>query len=234
MILGADCTRNCRFCAVGTSAAPAAPDPSEPHRVAELVARLHLNYVVVTSVTRDDLDDRGAGQFARTVAEIRGLCPQARVELLIPDLSGDPLFLDVILASRPDVVGHNLETVRRLTPAVRDPRTDYARSLQVLSYLAGKNTAVKTSLLLGLGEVEEEVLETLNDAYRAGVRHIALGQYLRPSPRHAPVARYWTPDEFALLEENARRIGYTSVAAGPLVRASYRAEQFAGGARGEP
>ena len=234
MILGANCTRGCRFCAVGTSAAPAATAASEPRKVAELVARLRLSYVVVTSVTRDDLDDRGAGQFAATVAEIRDLRPQARVELLIPDLSGDPLLLDQVLSARADVLGHNLETVRRLTPMVRDPRTDYDRSLRVLSYLAGKGTAVKTSLLLGLGEVEKEVLATLNEAYEAGVRHLALGQYLRPSPRHAPVERYWTPDEFVLLKESARRIGYASVAAGPLVRASYRAEQFAGGALGEP
>jgi len=202
--------------------------------VAGLVAELHLSYVVVTSVTRDDLADRGAGQFAATVAEVRKVCPQTRVELLIPDLSGDPRLLDIVVAARPDVVGHNLETVRRLTAAVRDPRTDYDRSLEVLSYLASRGAAVKTALLLGLGEDEKEVLTTLNDAYEAGARHVALGQYLRPSPKHAPVERYWTPDEFSLLGAAARRMGFTSVAAGPLVRASYRAEQFAGGAQADP
>lgn len=234
MILGADCTRGCRFCAVNTSASPAAPDPSEPLRVARLVAQLELRYVVVTSVTRDDLGDGGAGQFADTVARIREHCPETRVELLIPDLAGDPRLLDVILAARPDVVGHNLETVRRLTATVRDPRTDYDRSLQVLGYLADRAAAVKTSLLLGLGEVEEEVLATLNEAFEAGVRHVALGQYLRPSPHHAPVERYWTPEEFARFEDAARRIGFASVAAGPLVRASYRAEEFAGSIPGHP
>jgi len=228
MILGRECTRHCRFCAVDTSASPQPPDPAEPEHVGRAVRELGLKYAVVTSVTRDDLADHGAGHYAATVASLRALCPDTRVELLIPDLDGRADRLQVILDARPDLVGHNLETVRRLTPLVRDARTSYNRSLSLLALVATAGMPAKTSLLLGLGETEDEVREALREAFDAGVRHVALGQYLAPSATHVPVERYWTPAEFEALADYARKLGFDSVAAGPRVRSSYRAEEFAG------
>ncbi len=226
MILGRECTRNCRFCAVSTSAHPAPPDPAEPEHVAQAIRSLGLRYAVLTSVTRDDLLDHGAGHYAATVSSIRGLCPDVTVELLIPDLAGRADLLQVILEAHPHVVGHNLETVRRLTPLVRDARTSYDRSLTLLSLVARSGTPAKTSLLLGLGETDDEVREALREAFDAGVRHVALGQYLAPSTSHAPVARYLAPEEFTSLGDYARSLGYHSVASAPKVRSSYRAEEF--------
>jgi lipoic acid synthetase len=228
MILGRECTRHCRFCAVSTSASPPAPDPGEPEQVAQAICSLGLRYAVLTSVTRDDLPDHGAGHYAATVQAIRRLCADTTVELLIPDLAGCQDLLQVILDAQPHLVGHNLETVRRLTPLVRDPRTSYDRSLQLLSLIAGSGVPTKTSLLLGLGETEAEVHQALGEAFAAGVRAVALGQYLAPSKSHVPVERYLTPAEFDAHAAFARKLGYTSVASGPRVRSSYRAEEFAG------
>jgi len=228
MILGSECTRNCRFCAVSTNPRPVPPDKEEPARVAEAVARLGLTYSVITSVTRDDLPDQGAGQFCRTTRCIREKCPGAKVELLIPDLMGNEALLDIIVDSGPDVVGHNLETVRGLTRLVRDPRASYDRSLCVLRHLASRGQVSKTSLLLGLGESRDEVVDCLGEAYEAGVRHVALGQYLAPSAKHCPVTRYWTPGEFDEFGKTALEMGFLSAASGPLVRSSYMAEQFVG------
>lgn len=232
MILGGKCTRDCRFCAVDSSAHPALPDPAEPERVARAVTELGLRYAVLTSVTRDDLPDGGAAHFARTVAAIKQWAPETRVELLIPDLLGSLDALATVRTAGADIVGHNLETVERVTPQCRDPRASYSRSLSVLRTLAdgSDGPGVKTALLLGLGETEAEILVTLEQAYDAGTRHVAMGQYLAPTANHAPVVRYWTPEEFDGLGVAARNMGYLSVASGPLVRSSYRADQFAGNA----
>jgi len=233
MVLGDQCTRACRFCAVGTRTAPPPPDPDEPSRVAEALKRLGLRYAVITSVTRDDLPDGGAAHFAAVVRACREVSPETRVELLIPDLAGELDALDVVIAAAPDVVGHNLETVRRLSEETRDPRTDYDRSLRVLEHLAGRGVEAKSALLLGLGETEEEVSETLEDLRRVGVRHVALGQYLAPSKEHLPVLEYVTPEAFDAWAVRCREMGFTSVASGPLVRSSYMAAEVVGPTLGD-
>ena len=228
MILGDQCTRACRFCAVGTRTAPPAPDADEPNRVAAALARLGLRYAVITSVTRDDLPDGGAAHFAAVVRACRDASPATRVELLIPDMGGDVAALDVIVAAAPDVVGHNLETVRRLSEETRDPRTDYDRSLEVLAHLGRRGVETKSGLLLGLGETGEEVAEALADLRGVGVRHVALGQYLAPSAEHLPVREYVTPEAFDVWADRCRALGFSSVASGPLVRSSYMAAEVVG------
>ncbi len=228
MILGDQCTRACRFCAVGTRTAPPPPDADVPDRVAAALERLGLRYAVITSVTRDDLPDGGAAHFAAVVRACRAASPGTRVELLIPDLGGDLAALDVIVAAAPDVVGHNLETVRRLSRETRDPRTDYDRSLGVLAHLAAQGVEAKSALLLGLGETGDEVAEALADLRRAGVRHVALGQYLAPSKDHIPVREYVTPEAFDAWADRCRELGFASVASGPLVRSSYMAAEVVG------
>ncbi|MBM4372368.1 MAG: lipoyl synthase [Deltaproteobacteria bacterium] len=228
MILGDRCTRACRFCAVETHALPPPPDPDEPRRVAEGVAALGLRYAVITSVTRDDLPDGGAGCFAETLRELRRRSPATQVELLIPDFGGDTGALEVVAGAAPDVVGHNLETARRLSSAIRDPRTDYDRSLRVLEYLGGRGLETKSALLLGLGETPGEVEEALRDLRRVGVLHVAMGQYLAPTAGHVPVAEYVTPEAFDAWAARARALGFHSVAAGPRVRSSYLAGEVTG------
>ena len=228
MILGDQCTRACRFCAVGTRIAPPPPAPDEPVRVAEAVRRLGLRYAVVTSVTRDDLNDRGAAHFAAVVRACRDASPDTRVELLIPDLGGDEAALDTVADAGPDVVGHNLETVRRLSEAIRDPRTDYDLSLRVLEYLGSRGLETKSAFLLGLGERGEELDTALRDLRGVGVRHVALGQYLAPSREHVPVEEYVTPEAFDAWGERCRELGFVSVASGPLVRSSYMAAEVVG------
>ncbi len=227
MILGNVCTRACRFCAVPTGWPAGAIDPDEPRRLAAAVGELELSYVVLTSVDRDDLSDGGAGQFATTIRAIRAVRPQAKVEALIPDFSGDREALARVVAARPEVIGHNLETVRRLTPEVRDPRAGYDQSLSVLAAVKEMDPGIvtKSSLLLGLGEREDEVEEALSDLRAVGVDIIVLGQYLRPTPAQIEVARYVPPEEFARWEERARELGFRGVVAGPLVRTSFRAAQ---------
>jgi len=229
MILGTCCTRRCRFCAVDKGP-PEAPDNREPKRIAKAVQQLGLTHTMITSVTRDDLPDGGAGQFAETVRQIRKQCPGVSVEVLVPDFGGNVLAVDTVCAVRPEVFNHNIETVPRLYAQVR-PMADYRRSLSILSYTAGRGLQVKTGLMLGLGETSNEVYQTLLDVKRSGCTAITVGQYLAPSGSHAPVVRYVPPKEFDLWADAARAMGFASVASGPLVRSSYRAEEMMDAAR---
>jgi lipoic acid synthetase len=226
MIMGKACTRNCRFCAVAHGPS-GPPDPDEPAMVARAVQLLGLRYAVVTSVTRDDLADGGASCFAETIRAIRKTMPATCIEVLIPDLGGDPAGLAVILAAGPQVLNHNIETVPRLYPAVR-PEADYRRSLALLA--AAKKIAstipTKTGIMLGLGETEEELLAVFRDLRAVGCDILTLGQYLQPSPSHLPVVRFLPPAEFQQLSEKALDLGFSGVAAGPLVRSSYQAEKL--------
>jgi lipoic acid synthetase len=228
MILGDRCTRSCRFCNV-QDGAPLSVDPQEPQKVAQAVAELGLKHAVVTSVTRDDLADGGAGQFARLTEAIRQAAPGCRVELLIPDLGGNRQALATILAASPDILGHNLETVPRLYQAVRQGAV-YERSLQLLADVRelAPQIPTKSGLMLGMGEEREEILAVLADLQRIGCSLLTLGQYLAPTRLHHPVARYLPPAEFAELQGKAQALGFQHVEAGPLVRSSYHAEeQFA-------
>lgn len=225
LILGDICTRNCSFCAI-TSGRPAPPDPEEPERVARTVARLGLSYAVVTSVTRDDLPDGGASLFAETIHRIREDAPQCQVEVLIPDFGGSGAALDAIIAARPDVLNHNLETVARLYPTVR-PQAAYGRSLELLRQAKDGGLATKSGLMVGLGETEAELHQAMADLREAGCDLLTLGQYLRPSQAHLPVARFYAPEEFEALREMGMRLGFRWVEAGPLVRSSYRAHRQA-------
>ncbi|POQ98562.1 lipoyl synthase [Alkalispirochaeta sphaeroplastigenens] len=223
MVLGEICTRRCRFCAVKTGV-PLAPDWGEPQRVAESVAKMGLAHAVITMVNRDDLADGGASVVAETVRAIRGAAPGCAVELLTGDFQGDREALGLVLESEPEVMGHNLETVRRLSRQVRS-RSDYDRSLGLLAAARdiAPGQALKSSLMLGLGETEDEVLVAMDDLLGQGVTILNLGQYLQPTRRHLPVQRYWTPGEFARLRERALEKGFSFCDAGPLVRSSYHA-----------
>ena len=223
MILGDTCTRRCRFCSVKTGL-PAPPDPGEPMEIARSARDMGARHVVVTMVDRDDLTDGGAWYMAETVRAIHYTLPDGTVEVLSSDLMGAKHCIETLMESRPEIISHNLETVRRLTPRIRS-RSDYDRSLGFLS-LAGEidpDTVVKSSLMLGLGETREEILETMEDLLSAGTRILNLGQYLRPSRRQIPVQRYWHPDEFAALREEALARGFGHCESGPLVRSSYHA-----------
>lgn len=223
MILGDICTRGCRFCATQTGR-PLPPDEHEPSEVAESVHLMQLRYVVLTSVTRDDLDDGGAAHWKATVEAVREKNPDAAIELLIPDMEAKPHLLDVILAAKADIVGHNIETVERLTPEVRS-RAKYRMSLETLRYLSEQGATTKSGLMLGLGETEDEVLQTLKDLREAGVSIVTLGQYLRPSLGHYPVAAYITPEKFEWYRQQALEMGFSYCASAPLVRSSYLAEE---------
>ena len=231
MILGDICTRSCRFCATLTGK-PLPVDPAEPARVAHSIAAMGLHYCVVTSVDRDDLADKGANHWAETVRAIRKTNPQTKIEVLIPDFDGDTSLLDIIIASRPDVIGHNIETVARLTPAVRS-RARYEVSLSVLKCIAQSGIPAKSGLMLGLGEAEAEVLSSLDDLAAAGVKLLTIGQYLQPSAAHLPVSEYIHPEKFAWYRQEALQRGFSYVESGPLVRSSYRAEQAMGELRVE-
>jgi len=223
MILGNTCTRNCRFCNVNTGK-PDAVDPGEPARVAEAAKRLNLRHVVITSVTRDDLPDGGAQAFADTIRAVKEAMSEASVEVLTPDFVE---HLDIVLDAKPDVFNHNLETVKRLQATVR-PQASYEKSLATLRHAAERGGAqVKSGLMLGLGETDEEIFQCLEDLYAAGVRLLTLGQYLAPTREHHPVERFISPEHFDELAAKARRMGFEGVAAGPLVRSSYRADQLA-------
>jgi lipoic acid synthetase len=224
MILGERCTRNCRFCAVEQGAA-GPPDPEEPTRVAEAVAALGLRYSVITSVTRDDLADGGAAHFAATIRAIRERNPQTLIEVLIPDLQGDRLALQIVLASSPDVLNHNLETVARLYPQVR-PEAHYQRSLEVLrqSKILAPGMVTKSGIMVGLGETADERCQLFNDLRQADCDILTVGQYLQPSKAHLAVARFIPPEEFETIAATALALGFSAVAAGPFVRSSYQAE----------
>ena len=223
MILGDVCTRNCKFCATCTGH-PSAPDPSEPRNVAESVSLMALRHVVVTSVTRDDLPDGGARHWAATVEAIRRTNPSATIEILIPDMDARHELLDIVAASQPDIAGHNIETVERLTPAVRS-RAEYRRSLATLEYLSSCGLVTKSGLMVGLGESGDEVLQTLRDLRSAGVRIVTIGQYLQPTADHWPVAEYVTPEQFVRYRKMALDEGFDYCASAPLVRSSYLAEE---------
>lgn len=224
MILGDRCSRRCPYCAVAPGAA-GLPDPDEPERVAAAARALGLRHAVVTSVTRDDLPDGGAAHFARTVGAIRGRCPEATVEVLVPDFGGREDCVRTVLAGGPDVFNHNVETVPRLYPRVR-PQGDYARSLAVLSAAraAAPGAIIKSGLMVGLGEGEGEVLAVLADLRRVGCDVVTLGQYLQPSPAHLPVAEYLHPRRFAAYRRAALEMGFRAAFAGPLVRSSFHAD----------
>jgi lipoic acid synthetase len=230
MINGSRCTRACGFCQVDTRH-PLPLDATEPGRVAEAVARMGLAHAVITCVARDDLPDGGAGAFAATVTAVRQASPGTAVEVLISDVKGDRGSLGTILDARPDVLNHNIETVARLQRAVR-PSAGYARSLTVLARSADAGLTTKSGLILGMGERKYEVLATLADLRSVGVDIVTLGQYLRPSARHLPVARWWTPDEFVDLRRAGEAMGFAHVQASPLTRSSYHAREAAGASTG--
>lgn len=226
MILGNICTRSCGFCDVQTGR-PGIVDEDEPRRVAETLAQLGLNYVVITSVDRDDLTDGGAAIWAETIRRCKELAPNMGVEVLTPDFKGQLDDVDLVLEARPDCFAHNIETVAEMHRTVR-PQADYQRSLDVLGHAAMRGTSlVKSGVMLGLGESTEQTLRTMEDLAAVGVDVLNLGQYLRPSKRHLPVMRWVHPDEFDMLAERGHEMGFRHVEAGPLVRSSYRADQQA-------
>lgn len=225
MILGDTCTRACRFCAVKTGNPKGVVDHAEPLRVALAIAKLGLRYVVITSVDRDDLPDGGASIFAETVRRIHEFSPNTVVEGLIPDFQGDLDALKKVIDAKPEVLGTNIETVKRLTPVVRDPRASYVQTLSVLEHIKRFDPEIKSKsgMMLGLGETEEEVLETMDDLRAVGVEILTLGQYLQPTARHLSVKEWITPEKFQYYREEALKRGFRFVAAGPLVRSSYKA-----------
>ena len=227
MLMGSVCTRACRFCAVDTGNPQGWLDPEEPQHAAESVQLMGLKYVVITSVDRDDLDDGGAGHYAACVAAIKRRCPQTAVEALTPDFAGKRASVRTVVDSGVDVFAQNLETVRRLTHPVRDPRAGYDQTLGVLAYAKQHRPDVltKSSVMLGLGETDEEIGETLDDLRAGGVDIVTFGQYLRPTMNHLPVERYVTPEAFAMYRRWGLERGFLEVVAGPLVRSSYRAER---------
>lgn len=226
MVLGDECTRRCRFCAVKTVDRAAPPDPDEPEHVGKAIGEMSLDYVVVTSVDRDDLADGGSGHYAECVRSIRRHAPETIVEVLIPDYVD--ANLETLMASKPDVLAHNVEVVPRLQRKIRDPRCTYDRSLEVLRQAKAlhPDAFTKSSLMVGLGETQEELFEAIGLLRDAGVDFLTLGQYLRPTANHAPVREYVTPERFKELEIEARALGFMYVASGPLVRSSYKAGEF--------
>jgi len=226
LILGKTCTRNCTFCAIPTEERPPAPDPDEPRRIAQASAELGLKHVVITSVTRDDLEDGGASHFARTVVALRKMNPQIIVEVLIPDFQGSAEALRAVTDSGPNILNHNLETVPRLYPEVR-PQAVYSRSIELLknARALAPTGMTKSGLMLGLGEEKEEILGVMADLRKASCDLLTLGQYLQPSGRHHPVIRYVPPDEFEQLRVEGEKMGFKAVFSAPLVRSSFHAAE---------
>jgi lipoyl synthase len=227
LIMGPICTRNCTFCSV-THGRPDALDPAEPRRVAESIVKLGVQFVVITSVDRDDLADFGAEHYANTIHAIREQNPDVKVEVLTPDFQMNEKSLQTVLAAQPNVFAHNVETVRRLTSPIRDPRASYDRSLAVLKYAHKYSPAipVKSGLMVGVGETDEEILECMSDIRDSGAVSITIGQYLSPTKKHIQVKRYVEPEVFRMYEDAARNMGYVHVASGPMVRSSYHAEEI--------
>lgn len=234
MILGDVCTRSCGFCNVKTGKPPVL-DTDEPNRVAEAIKIMDLRYVVITSVNRDELPDGGASIWAQTIRRTRQLCPDTQIEVLIPDFCGDWTALDVVLEAAPDVLGHNLETVKRLYPAVR-PQAKYTRSLELLKRVKQRGMVAKTGIMVGIGETDEEVtqlMENVQAATREGEAAcdiLTIGQYLQPSANHLPVARWVTPEQFDNYKRIGEAMGFRHVESSPMVRSSYHADQAAGAA----
>ena len=228
MILGGVCTRACKFCNVKTGNPKQWIDPEEPIKTAEMAKIMGLNYMVVTSVDRDDLPDFGSSHFAKVVERIKKDSPKTKVEVLIPDFDGREEFMHILASSEPFVIAQNVETVKRLTYPVRDRRAGYEKSLECLNFYKKHypHLTTKTSLMVGLGETWEELLEAIRDIRNVGTDIITFGQYLRPTKRHLPVERYYTPEEFQELKRISYEMGFKFVASGPLVRSSYKASDY--------
>ncbi|OVA20229.1 Lipoyl synthase [Macleaya cordata] len=229
MILGDTCTRGCRFCNVKTSRTPPPPDPDEPSNVAEAIASWGLDYVVITSVDRDDLPDQGSGHFTETVQKLKILKPDILIEALVPDFRGDSSCVEMVAKSGLDVFAHNIETVEELQSAVRDHRANFKQSMEVLKMAkdyAPAGTLTKTSIMLGCGETPDQVVRTMEKVRAAGVDVMTFGQYMRPSKRHMPVSEYITPEAFEKYRALGMDMGFRYVASGPMVRSSYKAGEF--------
>ena len=222
LILGHTCTRSCSFCAV-ENGNPLPPSPEEPAQVAEAAAELDLCYVVITSVTRDDLPDGGASNFVETINAVRERIPGVKVEVLVPDFEGSEQALKEVIQAGPDVLSHNLETVESLYPLINRPKENYQRSLKVLQKSKAMGAVTKSGLMLGLGEKEEEIIQAFSDLRRAGCQLLTIGQYLQPTHLHSPLKKYYSPQEFSQLREVALDFGFKDVEAGPMVRSSYGA-----------
>ena len=229
MLLGSVCTRACKFCAVDTGNPKGKVDVKEPDKVADSIRLMNLKYAVLTSVNRDDLDDGGAGHYAKTVEAVKRKTPKVIVEALVPDFLGVESSIERLLDSGVEVFGQNVETVKRLTSRVRDPRAGYEQTLDVLRYAKEyrKNIVTKTSLMLGLGETNEEIIDSLQDLKDNQVDILTLGQYLRPTINHLPIEKWYSPKEFNTYKEIALEMGFLEVASGPMVRSSYRADKIA-------
>lgn len=223
MLCGNICTRNCRFCNVSTNR-PKPLDPQEIENIADSIGRLGLRHVVLTSVDRDDLPDQGAEHWAKAIRKIHESCPGVTMEVLIPDFQGRYDLIDKIIAEKPEIISHNLETVRRLTPEVRSVAT-YDRSLDVIRYIASKGVRTKSGIMLGLGETEEEIFQTMDDLRSVGCEVMTIGQYLQPTKNHYDVRDYVTPEKFKEYGEVARTKGFRHVESAPMVRSSYHAEK---------
>lgn len=228
MLMGEVCTRGCRFCNIKTGNPKGAIDPFEPEKVAYSISQMNLEYVVITSVDRDDLDDQGSDHFARTVSTIKKLAPKLIVEILTPDFQGNKELIWHLTDSKPDVFAHNIETVERLTPSVRDPRAKYRQSLEVLRLVKERDPSryTKSSIMLGLGESDEEIEQTLKDLRAVDCDVVTFGQYLQPTTRHLKVQEFIHPDKFKHWQTVAESMGFLYVASGPMVRSSYRAGEF--------
>lgn len=227
MLMGSVCTRACRFCAVDTGNPHGWLDPLEPENTAKTVALMNLDYIVLTSVNRDDLPDGGAAHYAKAIEAIKARCPKTRIEALTPDFQGNNAHVEILLASGLDVFAQNVETVERLTHPVRDNRAGYWQTLNVLAHAKSHRPEIltKTSLMLGLGETRDEIIQAMDDMRKSQVDILTLGQYLQPTKNHLPVSRYVTPEEFSELRDVGLQKGFFEVASGPLVRSSYRADR---------
>ena len=227
MIMGDVCTRGCRFCSV-TSGRPLYLDPYEPERVAKAIKKWGLRYVVITSVCRDDLQDGGANHIAKTIKEIKVQCPETIIEPLIPDFHGNRHAIETVAAAGPEVISHNIETVARLSPLIRDSRATYKQSLRVLEMIKDIDYKIYTnsSMMLGLGEMEEEVMQAAKDLRSAGVDMVSIGQYLQPTSRHVPVKEYIAPEKFDSYRKSIEKMGFAYTVAGPFVRSSYKAGEL--------
>ena len=228
MLMGDTCTRGCRFCAVKSAKYPPVLDTDEPSKLASTIKKMNLNYVVLTTVNRDDLPDQGASHISRCIKAAQKTSPRLLIEMLMPDFRGEKELIQKIIDASPAVLAHNLETVRRLTPEVRDYRADYTQSLEVLRYLKTNcpKGYTKSSLMLGLGESRKEILQAMEDMRDAGVDFLTIGQYLQPTRKHLKVVKFLHPDEFNELGQIGDELGFDYVASGPLVRSSYKAAEF--------
>ena len=227
MIMGDTCTRGCRFCSV-TSGRPLFLDPYEPDKVAKAIKKWGLTYVVLTSVCRDDLPDGGANHMAETIKSVKVQCPKTIVEPLVPDFQGNPDALEKIINAGPEVISHNIETVARLSPLIRDVRATYQQSLRVLEMIKEIDCKIytKSSIMLGLGETEEEVMQAAKDLRAVGVDILSMGQYLQPTARHLPVKEYISPEKFDSYKKQIEKLGFAYTVAGPFVRSSYKAGEL--------